>query len=188
VRGRRLNAEDAALWRHVTASVKPMTVRHSVPEEIAAPPSPVLRDQTRPLPSVRHSAPFAVATRIVPQPLRRHGANTLDAGWDKRLAKGQVAPDFTIDLHGETLTTAHARLNQSLSFALQQGARLILLITGRPARDNPRLPPTSRGVIRASIEDWLQASSYYSSIAAVRPAHPRHGGHGALYLIMRRGR
>jgi DNA-nicking Smr family endonuclease len=187
VRGRRLNAEDAALWRHVTASVKPMTVRHLVPEEIVAAPA-VLRAQTTPSPSVRHAAPYAVATRIVPPPPRRHAANTLDAGWDKRLAKGQVAPDFTIDLHGETLTSAHARLNQSLSFALQQGARLILLITGRPARDNPRLPPTSRGVIRASIEDWLQASSYYSSIAAVRPAHPRHGGHGALYLIMRRGR
>jgi DNA-nicking Smr family endonuclease len=187
VRGRRLNAEEAALWRHVTASVKPMTVRHSVPEDITATPV-VLRDLTMPSPSVRHSAPFGLATRIVPPPLRRQPANTLDAGWDKRLAKGQVAPDFTIDLHGETLTTAHARLNQNLSFALQQGARLILLITGRPARDNPRLPPTSRGVIRASIEDWLHASSYYSSIAAVRPAHPRHGGHGALYLIMRRER
>ena len=114
--------------------------------------------------------------------------NTLDGSWDKRLRLGQAAPDFTIDLHGETLSSAHARLNRSLAAAIRSEARIILLITGRPAKDNPRLPPTSRGVIRASVGDWLAASPYSSHIAAVRGAHPRHGGAGALYLILRRAR
>ncbi len=115
-------------------------------------------------------------------------ANTLDARWDKQLATGRIEPDFTIDLHGETLSSAHARLNRSLDFAIRTEARVILLITGRPAQDNPRLPPTSRGVIRASVKDWLAASSHTSRIAAIRNAHPRHGGAGALYLILRRNR
>ena len=114
--------------------------------------------------------------------------NTLDATWDKRLRNGQASPDFTIDLHGETLASAHIRLNQCLHIAIRNGARLILLITGRPARDNPRLPPTSRGVIRASVGDWLAASPHASHIAAVRNAHPRHGGAGAMYLILKRAR
>jgi DNA-nicking Smr family endonuclease len=114
--------------------------------------------------------------------------NTLDGSWDKRLRLGQAAPDFTIDLHGETLSSAHARLNRSLAAAIRSEARIILLITGRPAKDNPRLPPTSRGVIRATVGDWLAASPYASHIAAVRGAHPRHGGAGALYLILRRAR
>ncbi len=119
-----------------------------------------------------------------PQPPR----DTLDGSWDKRLSKGDVAPDVTIDLHGETLATAHARLNRGLEAAIRRGDRTILLITGRPAVDNPRLPPTSRGVIRASVTDWLAGSAYADRIAAIRNAHPRHGGAGALYIILRRAR
>lgn len=115
-------------------------------------------------------------------------ANTLDGGWDKRISKGAIQPDFSIDLHGETLASAHARLNRSLDSAIRQQARVILLVTGKPARDNPRLPPTSRGVIRASVHDWLAASPHAGRIAAIRNAHPRHGGNGALYVILRRDR
>ncbi len=135
----------------------------------------------------RPIAPSTPATRRSPSPFRG-GLGTLDAGWDKRISKGMISPDRTIDLHGETLSTAHARLSFALSDAIACGDRLVLLITGKPARDNPRLPPTSRGVIRASIADWLASSSHASKIAAVRNAHPRHGGAGALYVIIRRAR
>ncbi|MGB5485182.1 Smr/MutS family protein, partial [Parasphingorhabdus sp.] len=40
----------------------------------------------------------------------------------------------------------------------------------------------------AAISDWLAASRHASRIAAVRRAHPRHGGAGALYIILRRPR
>lgn len=43
-----------------------------------------------------------------------------------------------------------------------------------------------RGIIRASIADWLAASPVSSRIAAVRAAHPRHGGAGAIYVVLRR--
>ncbi len=126
--------------------------------------------------------------RKIAAPRVAQNANTLDANWDKRLTTGAVSPDYTIDLHGETLATAHVHLNRSLAAAIRGDARIVLLITGRPAKDNPRLPPTSRGVIRASVGDWLAASPYASRIAAVRGAHPRHGGAGALYLILKRAR
>lgn len=142
------------------------------------------------------SSTFAAGTKEIASPhsprtlilSQRPPPNTLDGSWDKRLRLGQAVPDFTIDLHGETLSSAHARLNRSLAAAIRSEARIILLITGRPPKNNPRLPPTSRGVIRASVGDWLAASPYASHIAAVRNAHPRHGGAGALYLILRRAR
>lgn len=127
-------------------------------------------------------------TPVAPRPARTQAANTLDANWDKRLAKGIVAPDFTIDLHDHSAQAAFARLQSGLALAQAHGARLILLITGKPRGDNPRLPPTTRGVIRASILDWLSGSSHASNIAAIRNAHPRHGGAGALYVILRRQR
>jgi DNA-nicking Smr family endonuclease len=122
------------------------------------------------------------------KPMKGGGANTLDAGWDQKLLKGTAAPDRTIDLHGHGLAAAHAMLERSLADAIRHGARLLLVVTGRPARDNPRMPPTGRGVIRASVPDWIAASPYAGHVAAIRNAHPRHGGAGALYLILRRAR
>jgi DNA-nicking Smr family endonuclease len=127
--------------------------------------------------------------RIGSPPLSKAPAqDTLDGSWDKRILKGDLRPDVSIDLHGETLASAHARLNRGLDAAIRRGDRVILLVTGKAAVDNPRLPPTSRGVIRASITDWLAASVYADRIAAIRNAHPRHGGAGALYLVLRKPR
>jgi DNA-nicking Smr family endonuclease len=188
---RRLSPDERAIWEKVAASVKPLhpvrlqnrsTLINAVrvdPVEALPVPSPPQKKKGGPLTGSGRPEP-AKST-----PAYRH---TLDGSWDKRLTKGDVFPDVTIDLHGETLATAHARLNRSLAAAIRNGARVILLITGKPAQDNPRLPPTSRGVIRASIHDWLLASSSASQIAAIRNAHPRHGGAGALYVILRRGR
>lgn len=114
--------------------------------------------------------------------------STLDAGWDRRLAKGLVAPDFTLDLHGSTLDAAHSRLDQGLTLALTQGARLVLLITGRPRPGDAAGRGERRGAIRAKFLDWLANGSHASKIAAVRPAHPRHGGAGAVYIVLRRPR
>ncbi|MBA3897298.1 MAG: Smr/MutS family protein, partial [Sphingomonadaceae bacterium] len=89
--------------------------------------------------------------------------------------------------HGCTLATAHARLDAGLDAAIGSGERLILLVAGRaPRAAASRLDLPMRGIIRASIGDWLAASRHASDIAAIRPAHPRHGGAGALYLVMRR--
>ena len=115
--------------------------------------------------------------------------NTLDGSWDKRLRDGGAAPDATIDLHGFTLAAAHGALEAGLSRAVARGARVVLLVTGRPPPPGrSRLDDPLRGIIRASVGDWLEHSPNASRIAAIRPAHPRHGGAGALYLVLRRVR
>ena len=98
-----------------------------------------------------------------------------------------VSPDRTIDLHGHTLASAHALLDHQLDQAIRHGERTILLVTGRPPRKESERPH-ARGAIRAAIGDWLQLSRHADAIAAVRGAHPRHGGAGALYIILRRKR
>ncbi|WP_375428802.1 Smr/MutS family protein [uncultured Sphingomonas sp.] len=112
---------------------------------------------------------------------------TLDGGWDRRLLKGAVAPDNTIDLHGHTLASAHAMLDARLEDAVTRGDRVLLLVTGKPPRPESERPH-ARGAIRAAVADWLASSRHAGRIAAVRGAHPRHGGAGALYIILRRTR
>jgi DNA-nicking Smr family endonuclease len=109
---------------------------------------------------------------------------TLDGSWDRQLARGLVSPDRTIDLHGHNLSTAYATLDSALDRAIRDGDRVILLVTGKPPRPESERPH-ARGAIRAAIGDWLAGSRHAISIAAVRGAHPRHGGTGALYIILR---
>jgi DNA-nicking Smr family endonuclease len=191
-RDRRLSGEEAALWARVARTVAPMAGKTPPRDgEVAArsadtggsPPSAMSRREPPPPPLRGAPAPRPAEDRKPARAtLDRHG---LDAGWDRRLSRGLVAPDFTLDLHGATLDAAHGRLDHGLTLALAQGARLVLLITGR---DRPSEDRRSRGAIRRKFMDWLAAGSHASRIAAIRPAHPRHGGAGAVYIVLRRPR
>jgi DNA-nicking Smr family endonuclease len=177
---RPLNPEEAQLWAKVVASVRPL---RPLPEPILAPPAktvpPPPAAASKPPPRRAASAPPAGP---VPKPVP---GTTLDGTWDRRLSRGLVAPDFVLDLHGHNLATAYDLLDRRLELAVAAEARLLLLITGKPP--GPARPVT-RGAIRGAVGDWLAASRHAGSIAAVRSAHPRHGGAGALYIVLRRRR
>ncbi len=174
--------EGDAAWRRVAATVRPLKGRRiGMPNRPAAPASPVSAAPTS-------RAPPARPVRLV-RIVRRTPQNTLDGSWDKRLRDGGASPDATIDLHGFTLAAAHGELEAGLARAVTRGARVVLLVTGRPPPPGrSRLDDPLRGIIRASVGDWLEHSPHAGRIAAIRPAHPRHGGAGALYLVLRRAR
>ncbi|MFM9978781.1 MAG: Smr/MutS family protein [Sphingomonadaceae bacterium] len=177
---RRLSPEERALWHRFARTVR--TVKPVLPE----PPSEASQAAIAAKPALRVSAalPTRKPARLAPQP-----SNTLDGSWDKRIGAGRIVPERTIDLHGHTLASAHRRLETGLADAVRDGVRTILLVTGRPPRaGTSRLDLPLRGIIRASVGDWLATSRHACDIAAVRAAHPRHGGAGALYIVLRRQR
>ena len=181
--GRRLTADEAALWARVMAEVRPIAGRTAVPPSL--PPAKPL-SATNPA-AIRTPAVSPRPAAIAPAKARHHATATLDASWDRQLGRGMVAPDRTVDLHGHTLSTAYRLLDDALARAIAGGARVILLVTGRPPRPESERPH-ARGAIRAAVGDWLAASRHADAIAAVRGAHPRHGGAGALYIVLRRDR
>ena len=124
---------------------------------------------------------------ISPPPAPLQGAR-LDGSWDRKLARGTLSPDFTLDLHGHTLDQAHGRLIDGIAQARAMGARVVLLITGKPRPAEAADRGSSRGAIRAKVLDWLAASSHGAAIASIRTAHIRHGGEGALYIVLKRAR
>jgi DNA-nicking Smr family endonuclease len=166
---RRLDAEEQALWRRVVESVRPLRGAALPPEPVEAPAPP----------------PVALKPRATEAPAKKAAVGTtLDGSWDRRLSRGLVAPDRSLDLHGHNLATAWDLLDQRLEQAIADGARLMLLITGKAPADESG----KRGRIRAAVGDWLAASRHAADIAAVRNAHPRHGGAGALYIVLRKRR
>jgi len=178
VAGRRLDPGEAALWARVVAAVKPL---HG-----ARPVAPLVALEQHGAAKPKPSRPAVIAVAKPARAARTPG-ETLDASWDRRLSRGLVSPDATIDLHGHTLASAHARLDQELARAITRGDRVLLVVTGRPPRPESERPH-ARGAIRAAIGDWIAAGRHVDRIASIRGAHPRHGGGGALYLILRRNR
>lgn len=173
---RKLSSDEKALWARVIATVKPLQGAAARTDASADRP-PAGRVRPRPVDRPRPA--------VAPQSERPlHRERTLDAGWDRRLGRGLVQPDMTVDLHGRSLAAAYHLLDVRLQDAIQSGARVILLVTGKPPQAERW--PVARGAIRAAVDDWLAASRHASHIAAVRSAHPRHGGAGALYIVLRR--
>ena len=187
--GRRLGAEERALWARVIASVRPIEPPRPAPAEPAVaapalkPPPGKMKSRPAPLQKMPPRPPVAAPKAKSPAI-----GQTLDGSWDRSLLKGAVTPDMTVDLHGHTLDSAHRLLDTSLARAIAGQARVLLLITGKPPQPAPGGGPPRRGLIRAAVGDWLASSRHAPAIAAVRGAHPRHGGSGALYIILKRAR
>ena len=191
---RGLSPGEAALWRQVAATVTPLRPQKADPAvaRAAVPPPATVTRQAPPRPaSAVPVKPSAIVRAPPPRPLDRHG---LDASWERKLAKAQVAPDLTIDLHGLGLDAAYTRLGAALSQAVAMQARLLLVIAGKSRPhgdhgvDDHAGRGNRRGAIRAKLLDWLAASPHASRIAAVRPAAQRHGGAGAVYVVLRKSR
>lgn len=175
---RSLSPEEAELWSRVTATIRPLSREPSEPISESTPPPPQApkAEAVRPRPRAASPRPTKVAAASAV-------SGGLDGQWDRKLRSGSVHPDRTVDLHGHNLDRAWTAIDQSLERAIELGERVVLLITGHERRGDP---PIERGRIRAAVRDWLSASRHSSAIAAVRGAHPRHGGGGSLYIILRR--
>jgi DNA-nicking Smr family endonuclease len=169
------------------AGVRPLPRAAPPTPPAAEPPKLTLNPSANARP--RELSATAKATSAAPpKPRASPGpGTTLDGGWDRRLSRGLVPPDSSIDLHGHTLSSAYVVLDQGLAHAIGRGDRLLLLVTGKPPRPESERPH-ARGAIRAAVGDWLAGSRFADRIAAVRNAHPRHGGAGALYIVLRRPR
>ncbi|MBB3034783.1 Smr/MutS family protein [Alteriqipengyuania lutimaris] len=119
--------------------------------------------------------------------MRRNPPGNLDSHWDRRLKTGEIVPDLSLDLHDHGLDRAYSRLMGGMAQARGMGARTVLVVTGKPRGGDAADRGERRGAIRAKILDWLAASEHGEAIAAIRKAHRRHGGDGALYIVLRRG-
>lgn len=190
---RGLSEAEKAAWEQVAATVTPLPDRKAPPPpgEVAA-RRVVGGGPPQSAPSETRQAPSTTRYASGPPPpkgeARGAHASTLDSHWERRFKAGSVAPDFTLDLHGHSLDAAHARLESGLFQAKAMGARVILLIAGKPRPVDAADRGSRRGAIRAKILDWLAAGPHGSDIAAIRKAHRRHGGEGALYLVLKRRR
>jgi len=177
---RKLSADEQQMWARVAATIRPLSRDPVTASPVAIPDVATVAAC---LPKPRGRVPPQRAQPAPARALRTLRSATLDGEWDKRLRSGSVRPDRTLDLHGHNLDRAWDAIDYTLEQAAAAGDRVILFITGHERQGEP---PVARGRIRAAVHDWLAASRHAARIAAVRPAHRRHGGGGSLYIILRK--
>lgn len=107
----------------------------------------------------------------------------IDGALATRLRRGLVPIDARIDLHGLTRSQAQHRFTHFLSGALAKEYRCLLVITGKG-----RHSEEGGGVLRQAVPLWLNQPAIRPSILAFIEAQPRHGGSGALYLLLKKPR
>jgi DNA-nicking Smr family endonuclease len=191
----RYSVPDSGLWREIARQIKPLRPHRETGEESAKPdPAAGAPDQPRP---GRPSKPAAHPPRP-PLPRREPSLPALtgiDRRMQRRLIRGAADIDARLDLHGETIETARVQLQRFLADSRAQGHRLVLVITGKGA--SPFTSHTLHGTghfhsperlgrIRRLVLEWLNEPEFRTHVSGFQPAHPRHGGGGALYVRLRR--
>jgi DNA-nicking Smr family endonuclease len=139
----------------------------------SAPPQPPTAASPPPEPA------RAIVPAVPPPAPRQPAPHGIDRRTLQRLKRGLVAIDGRLDLHGMTQEEAHRRLGLFLAHYQRQGARCILVITGIGER-------TTGGTLRRMTPRWLAEPGNAARVIAHSPAQKRHGGEGALYVLLRR--
>ena len=167
-----LSAEDHALWRSITRSLVPLKRKRAQPLKPHTPDK--ARKTVRP---PRIAATLAPPLPKGPPPLMR-----IDRRMKQALARGRIEIDARLDLHGRTQSEAHAALLRFLQRAQRDGARTVLVITGKGGE-----AAGGRGVLKRQVPLWLALPEFRPFVLGVEGAHIAHGGEGALYVRLRRG-
>ena len=175
---------DFHLWTEVTATVRPLKrARRKPPQQVPAeaaaapPPRPRKHVVSIPMPSYRSDG--------LPSRPPGHG---IEPGMKKRLQRGTLEIDGTIDLHGMRQAEAHAALSRFVHRSVARGDRTILVITGKGLK---KLGPDAAviieaGVLRSMLPIWLSDPSLAPLVAGWDIAAQTHGGDGAFYVRLRR--
>lgn len=160
---RKLTSDERNVWQAVTRNVVPLNP--SAKRASGAKPKKISEDTVRP----RLSGEDRRKTRLAaPQKQQNH----------KKIRRGQQVYEGVLDLHGHSLKSAWRILPEFLRRHQNQGARCVLIITGK-GKDG-------EGVLRRAFLQWLETREAGVLVSHYAQAHQTHGGGGAWYVFLRR--
>jgi len=181
-RNRALDAEDAALWAHIAAQVRPL--RRSTAKATTRQPDPASSSKPTKAAALHvATSPPTIPVRAEPtlKPLAPDARERLPRTDERNLRRGSVAIGGRLDLHGMTRAEAHRAVGRFLTALAERGERVALVITGKGGRTGG-----DDGVLRAEFPHWIGDGALARIVLAWRPAAPQHGGAGAFYVLLRR--
>lgn len=104
----------------------------------------------------------------------------LDSKIFRQLKAGQLSPEAHLDLHGLNAEQALSSVLVFLREQYYQGRRCVLLVPGRGINS-----PGGQAVLKEELKTWLTRDPLKRVVLAFCTAQPRHGGAGAIYVLLR---
>lgn len=96
----------------------------------------------------------------------------------RKLKAGQIAFEGSLDLHGLTVERAREQLWSFIAEAVRYEIRCVRVTHGKAARLDGRRP-----LIKSHVNTWLRQ---HPQVLAFTSCQPRHGGTGAVYVMLKR--
>lgn len=176
-----LRPEDRILWETVARTTTPL-VRHKLITTAADDFKELLGEAEKKKPAVK---PAALPTKAAEPKkglasLREAALHPLDKPTYRKIAKGRIDIEARIDLHGLTQNEAHGLLYSFLVNAHGRGLRHVMVITGKGRSMG------SEGILKQAVPHWFSTPLFRMLVSAYEDAARHHGGHGALYVRLRR--
>lgn len=184
--GRRPPAlKDWHLWTEVKRTINPLRPEPEIEEPLPPPVQPDPKPTaTRPV----WNGPTLPAYRPpgLPGKPRTEPGRVIEPRMKRRLMRGQIDIDGTIDLHGMRQSEAHAALRRFIAARVARGDRTVLVITGKGLKKLDDLTIVDRGVLRTMLPIWLSEPGLAPLVAGWDISAQGHGGEGAFYVRLRR--
>jgi DNA-nicking Smr family endonuclease len=173
---------DFHLWTAVAGTVLPLQPRRRT--RITAPlPLPQAVPPASKPPIIFVEPPY--------QPSGARGsapAGLIEPKLRRRLGRGRVPIDGSLDLHGLRQDEAYSALTRYVAARAGRGDRTILVITGKGLKKLNGDPATivERGVLRTMLPIWLNSPELKQWVSGWDQSAQAHGGEGAWYVRLRR--
>ena len=184
---RNLSKEDQELWKKVKESATPLAQRKN---STYSPKTFSKKEaQTKYIINDLKTRPNLSPTLITLPPSQDKPTLKMDQKAFKKMTRGQLKPEVTLDLHGYTLAQAHPLLVQFIQRNYHQNRRLVLVITGKGLKHKTLADEREGyGLLRKQAPIWLSSPPCKDKILHVCQAHVKHGGSGALYVYLTRNK
>ncbi|MEO5805364.1 Smr/MutS family protein [Devosia sp.] len=184
---------DFHLWTAVAETVDPLRPKRLMKLAIGPLPLPEPVDK-RPSPPAPLKKKAAKPASTMPSYQARHNGKAepghgIEPRLNRKVARGRIEIDGTIDLHGMRQAEAHQALHRFINARVARGDRTLLVITGKGGRaklDDFETSFLERGILRAMLPTWLSEPGIAPMIAGWNFAAQGHGGEGAYYVRLRR--
>ncbi|SCB61460.1 DNA-nicking endonuclease, Smr domain [Rhizobium aethiopicum] len=181
-RDRKLSADERILWGKVARSTRPMPGKTNELTELDAFLAETEAAAERQNAEKQMPASSTPEQPAAPSASKRPAGvhHPLERPVKRKIAKGRLALEARIDLHGLVQSEAHVILLDFLIRAHERGMRHVLVITGKGSSLG------SDGALKRAVPLWFSKPEFRYLISSYESAAQHHGGEGALYIRLSR--
>ena len=182
-----VSQEDLEVWKKITIQLKRNNPEVLIKKNISG---LKIKKSSKSLPKAPELKPFIIGEKVLKKEKiilpnfhedNKINSPNMDKKNFKKLVKGKMEIEGTIDLHGLTADQAKIKLITFINHSYSLGKRLIIVITGKGKHKGfDEFQRPINGVLRQNLPEWLSGPSVSNKVLQVTQAQPKHGGAGAF--------